>query len=160
MRKVDKINNMRKVNVLTEERQNDIRSITEIFGYTARKEAKSKQTDLETSFKEIDNINIVSYLIYQPGNKDSFKEKVKGMVYHLNELKEKLPTIVKIIPSMFNTEELNIAGINNKSITSETIASICPAGWFQILNGGNGMVDSKENIDNKLKIVIKNKLKF
>lgn len=158
MRKVDKIKNIQKVNLLTEERQNNMRSLTELFGYTARKEAKAKQLALETAYSEIDKVNLIHYLVYQPGNKDSFTEKVKGVAYHLNELKNSLPTVAKYLPYMFNIEDLKIGGIINKLANGEPIESVCPAVWFPILNGGNRMIDTKENAGNKLKEILKNKL--
>jgi hypothetical protein len=101
MRTKDKLQNIKKINLLIEAKVVTDK-LTEIFGWSKKeKEEKALIEKVEQAKKEIDKLD-VSYLWKQPGSNPTnaeYKKLINIIVYNL---KSELPTFIKLYPSILD----------------------------------------------------------
>jgi hypothetical protein len=132
MRRKDKLENIKKINLLIEAKVVTDK-LTEIFGWSKKeKEEKALIEKVEQAKKEIDKVD-VSYFWKQPGSNPSNAEYKKLINIIIYNLKSELPTFVKLFPNILdNISENGTNAVsarydyNGKVLQGITLSSLSP----------------------------------
>ena len=166
MKKTDKKNHIKKVNELTEERQNSERSIvSELFGFSkSEKEAKERSMNVKLAIDEINRYDFNE--IATPKNKTNSLFEIRKIIgFVLDDARTKLPILAKLLPEMFNNDETK-AAIIYKNIDGHLEECITPASWHALLRKQTpetlndeavNVIDSNDEIKTRFIIFINKK---
>lgn len=132
MRKSDKLKNIKKVNMLTEQRQNSNRSIVsedwkDMFKSKKTIEGNKQQEIINAAIEEVKNYNFMRF-VFQPGVSQTTKEIQPIVSKRLLANASELPNLSKVMPELFNADNglssiiVNIGGTNSKCIITPELS--------------------------------------
>jgi len=149
MRRFDKINNIKKVNILTEDRQNNDRVITELLGLSKQEKMnKKKQAELEQAYREIDNFDFSNVFINIPESK-SYQDMIKLTDENLKKITNDLPTVASLVPELFDVNLTKIGMIYKYSPDDNLNPGIIPSTWLHALKDEHSTSDKTIMDSNK-----------
>lgn len=167
MRKLDKKKNMLRVNLLTEERQNNERVVTELLGLSkqekmAKKKSLELKQSLEKSYTEIDNFIFKTVVTEEPKNK-SYEDMIKIIDELLKQAASVLPVTANLVPDLFDGSKTKVGVIYQYTNEDHLQPCIMPSTWLFALKDdhslpGKIIMDSNEDCIKKFKQLIEKKV--
>lgn len=158
MRKLDKLNHIRKVNLLTEDRQNNERVVTELLGLSKQERMAKKQSlelkqSLEEAYSEIDNFLFKSVIAPMPNSK-SYQDMINIIDGLLKQAATMLPTVAKLVPDLFDGNKTKVGTIHQYTPEGNLEPGIMPSTWLFALKD-EGSSSDKIIMDNNDDSIVK-----